>query len=249
MVRYGLLGKKLGHSFSPKYFNGKFGEEGIDARYDLFEIPEIDRLPELIKDNPDLKGLNVTIPYKECVIPYLDEISPEARRAGAVNVIKFSEEGDKVKLAGHNTDIIGFRESLRKLLDPNVSNKAIVLGTGGASKAVAVALEDLKIPFQPVSRHKAEGRISYEMLDKEMMDSISLVINTTPLGMFPEIDESLDIPYQFLNGRHLCYDLIYNPEETRFLCKARAQGARIKNGIEMLEIQAEEAWRIWNEEA
>ena len=241
---YGIIGKKLGHSFSAKFFNEKFKREGLPETYNLFPIPDIKEFPALIKDNQDLKGLNVTIPYKSEVIPYLQELSPEAKAIGAVNVIKIKRNGDSIHLEGHNTDSIGFRDSLSPLLNPNIK-KALILGTGGASKAVAYILKQFGIDYTFVSRTPKENQLSYDDLTKEILEDNLLIVNTTPLGTFPDIDESPSLPYQYITPDHLCYDLVYNPEETQFLKKSASQGAKIKNGIEMLHGQALAAWDIW----
>ena len=245
---FGLLGKKLGHSYSPRYFKRKFEAEGIEARYELFELSDISELPELLRKNRSLEGLNVTIPYKESVMALLDEISPEAQGAGAVNVISIKRNGDRTILKGHNTDILGFKESLRRTLKGSEGHSALVLGTGGASKAVAVALEDCGIPFRFVSSHPAPGMLGYDEIDRKILEKSDLIINTTPLGMFPDIESAPAIPYEYLDGRHYCLDLVYNPEETLFMKRASSQGATVKNGMEMLELQAEASWKIWNGE-
>lgn len=238
---YGLIGYPLSHSFSAEFFNKKFKEEKIAEKYCLFPLKTIEEFPKLTKTYPDLKGLNVTIPYKEKIIPYLDTLSEEAHEINAVNVINFEKSG---KLKGFNTDIIGFRDSLIPLLQDNMSS-ALILGTGGASKAVAYVLKKLEIDFSFVSRNKDKGHLSYNELDKETILNNPIIINTTPLGMWPEIDKCPDIPYEYINPGHLCYDLIYNPEETLFLKKCAKMGAHIKNGLEMLHLQALAAWNIW----
>lgn len=242
---YGLIGYPLTHSFSRNYFNDKFQAESINAEYINFEIPDIGDLMEVIAENPLLNGLNVTIPYKEQVIPYLDEIDPVAARIGAVNVIKITRKDDNVKLKGYNSDVIGFGDSISPLLTPD-RDRALVLGTGGASKAVAVALEDLNVAPLFVSRTPGPGRITYADLDMSIMDSHKVIVNTTPLGMYPHTDECPDIPYEMLTPQHLCYDLLYNPDITLFMRKAKAEGAEVKNGLEMLLLQAFVSWQIWN---
>lgn len=236
---YGLIGYPLSHSFSPAYFNNKFATENIDARYDAYAIPSVEDLKTLLKEHPQLKGLNVTIPYKEQVLPLLDEIDVAAREIGAVNCIKI--EGGK--LIGYNTDHIGFAESLKPLLQPQHTH-ALILGTGGAAKAVIYALKQLGIKHKIVSR--TGGDMQYADVDEGIMDKYRLIINTTPLGMYPAIDTAPEIPYQFIDSSHLLYDLVYNPEETLFLKKGKQQGATIKNGYEMLILQAEASWQIWN---
>ena len=241
---YGLIGKKLIHSFSADFFNKKFQQEGINEEYRLFPIPDLDDLPLLLALNPDLKGLNVTIPYKQKVIPYLSELSEEAKNIGAVNVIKVVYKNEKIILKGYNSDCIGFKNSLVPLLNNDIK-KALILGTGGASKAVAYVLECLGIAYKFVSRSPKEGQLSYSELSSDVLSKTLLIVNTTPLGMFPKVDEYPPIPYHLLTPKHLCYDLVYNPEETQFMKIARSYGAKVKNGLEMLELQALAAWDIW----
>jgi shikimate dehydrogenase len=246
MKKFGLIGYPLGHSFSKKYFAAKFENEGIrDCRYDLYEIEDISLLPSIIKQNPELEGLNVTIPYKEKVLPYLDSIDPACEEIGAVNCIKIKEG----KLKGYNTDYIGFKESLNNWLKGEKPN-ALVLGTGGASKAVVKALKDLGISYLIVSRNPGEapGIISYEDLakSKSVLDQNQLIINTTPLGTFPKTEEMPAINPEYISSMHKVYDLVYNPEKTFLMRSLEARGAIVKNGLEMLQLQAEAAWRIWN---
>lgn len=244
---YGLIGFPLTHSFSKTYFNNKFESENINAEYINFEIPDIGDLMEVVAEYPDLCGLNVTIPYKEQVIPYMDEMDADAAAIGAVNVIKFiRSKGDNLKFKGYNSDIVGFSDSIRPLLTPQ-RDKALVLGTGGASKAVVRGLHNLGVESRPVSRNKKEGVITYGEIDAEIMATHKIIVNTTPLGMYPHVDECPDIPYEFLTPQHLCYDLLYNPDVTLFMKRAREMGAEVKNGLEMLLLQAFESWRIWNE--
>lgn len=245
MVTYGLIGEKLGHSFSADFFNKKFDEEGIQDSYMLFPIPSIKSFPTILTTYKNLKGLNVTIPYKQEVIEYLDSLSEEAEQIGAVNVIKISRENDKIKLTGHNSDSIGFEKSLLPLLRPDIT-KALVLGTGGASKAVSYVLDKLCIKYKLVSRNPGPDRISYSDLDEKTMSEYKLIINTTPLGMYPDIETCPPIPYHFISPEHICYDLVYNPHITEFLKRAESHGAKIKNGLEMLHLQALAAWDIWN---
>lgn len=240
MKCFGLIGHPLGHSFSASYFAEKFASEGIDARYDNYDLAGIEEVETLRR----LSGFNVTIPYKQAVIPYLDGMSDEARAIGAVNTIRV-ENG---RFYGYNTDVIGFRESLRDwLAEDNASiRSALVLGTGGASKAVCYALTQLGIAWQLVSRTPKEGCLTYKDLRKETaLASIDLVVNCTPLGTFPNVDTSPDLPYESLNPAIRLYDLVYNPEETLFLRRGREQGCPVKNGLEMLHRQAEAAWKIW----
>lgn len=240
MKCFGLIGHPLGHSFSARYFAEKFAAEGIDARYDNYDLAGIEEVETLRR----LSGFNVTIPYKQVVIPYLDGMSDEARAIVAVNTIRV-ENG---RFYGYNTDVIGFRESLRDwLAEDNASiRSALVLGTGGASKAVCYALTQLGIAWQLVSRTPKEGCLTYNDLRKETaLASIDLVVNCTPLGTFPNVDTSPDLPYESLNPAIRLYDLVYNPEETLFLRRGREQGCPVKNGLEMLHRQAEAAWKIW----
>lgn len=244
--QYGLVGFPLGHSFSEKYFMEKFEREGIDAKYSLFPIKDILSLPSLLSNEENLKGLNVTIPYKESVMTLLDEVSEDAREIGAVNVIKVSNKNGKNFLKGFNSDYVGFAESLRPLLREDIKN-ALVLGTGGASKAVSYALRGLGIIPTLVSRHPKVGELSYDDLNPEIMSKNLLIVNTTPLGMYPNVDSCAPIPYHLLTPLHVCYDLVYNPEVTEFMHRAEERGATVKNGLEMLYRQAERAWEIWNQ--
>jgi shikimate dehydrogenase len=250
MDTYGLIGFPLKHSFSAKFFGDKFQREGINAEYLNFEIEDINEIRHIILFNQHLRGLNVTIPYKEKVIPFLHEVSFEAEKIGAVNAIKVERKpGDMYfyRLIGYNTDYIGFRDSLSPLLNPTLHHKALILGTGGASKAVAQALQDLSISWKYVSRTPQESRLTYDMLTPEIISTHQIIVNASPVGTYPNSDVCPDIPYQLLSPNHLLYDLVYNPEETLFLKKGKEQGAITKNGREMLEIQAEAAWDIWNQ--
>ncbi len=242
---YGLIGYPLGHSFSQDYFNRKFEAENIDARYVNFEIPEIEDFNNVIADNPTLAGLNVTIPYKQLVIDMLDEMDPEAAEIGAVNVIKFIRRNGRLSLKGYNSDCIGFRDSIAPLLTEERS-RALVLGTGGASRAVSYALRSLGIEVQLVSRSSRPGVLSYAELTDDIMKSHKIIVNTTPLGMYPHTDECPDIPYAMLSPEHLCYDLLYNPDVTLFMKRSAENGAETKNGLEMLLLQAFAAWNIWH---
>lgn len=246
MKTYGLIGYPLAQSFSQKYFSAKFEKEGINAQYLNFPIPTIDEFKELIGHHPYIAGMNVTIPYKERVIPFLDELDDTAREIGAVNVIKFNWDGTKPHLKGYNSDTIGFYNSLKPLLQPH-HTKALILGTGGAAKSVAYSLKKLGISYRFVSRQPhGLGHVTYDQLTREIMESYHLIVNTSPLGMYPNVNASPDIPYQFLGKQHLLYDVVYNPEVTEFLQKGLEQGASIKNGLEMLHLQANAAWEIWN---
>lgn len=243
---YGLLGYPLVHSFSQNYFNQKFESENIDAEYINFEIPDVGMLMEVVAENENLNGLNVTIPYKEQVIPFLDEIDPAASEVGAVNVIKFIRGKDGLRLKGYNSDIIGFTDSIKSLLKPH-HQSALVLGTGGAAKAVSYSLRKLGLEVQLVSRRKSANTLVYEELTKNDLKKHKVIVNTTPLGMYPNVDTCPDIPYRYLTSQHLCYDLIYNPDETLFLKNSRLAGAQVKNGLEMLLLQAFASYSIWNQ--
>ena len=246
MKTYGLIGYPLEHSFSQKYFTEKFEKEDINARYLNFPISSMDDFPELFTHHPYLAGLNVTIPYKEQVFRFLYEVDPMAEKIGAVNVLKITWDNLNYTLKGYNSDITGFKKSIFPLLTID-HKKALVLGTGGASKAVVAALEQLNIDFRHVSRTpKDDNTLTYEQLNADIISEHKLIINTTPLGMYPKTDSCPDIPYEALTPEHLLYDLVYNPEETLFLKKGKEKGAKTKNGLEMLHLQAEEAWRIWN---
>lgn len=241
--QFGLIGFPLGHSFSKGYFSKKFKDLGLDNHfYNLFELSSINEFKELI-NNSKLAGLNVTIPYKQDIIPFLDSLHESAEKVGAVNVIKFKDG----KLIGYNTDYPAFKQSLKEWLGSTIC-KALVLGTGGASKAVVAALNDLEIEFQQVSRIATIDALSYEQLflEDELIKDHKLIINTTPLGMAPNIDACPNLPYDQLTKTHSLFDLVYNPETTLFLKKGEEMGCKIKNGLEMLHLQAELAWDIWN---
>lgn len=246
MALFGLIGYPLGHSFSKRYFTEKFEREKLDGyAYELFPLESIALLPDLINENPSLHGLNVTIPYKTAVLPYLHGIHPEAAEIGAVNTIVIKN----YRLYGFNTDVYGFASSLKKALDARVQpvSGALILGTGGASKAVAFVLKKLEIPFSFVSRASKPGVLSYEELTENIVSSNELIINTTPLGMQPKIDDLPPIPFQYVGEKHLLYDLIYNPEQTAFMKNGMGKGAHVINGLEMLYLQADKAWQWWNE--
>ena len=276
MTTYGLIGYPLGHSFSRKFFTEKFEKEGIDAQYLNFEIPSIEEFPEIIKNNPELRGLNVTIPYKQQVMQYLDEISEEAKAIGAVNVVRIERpspqpspimgretmrnagnkpdglpikgdmsEGLRGSLIGYNSDVIGFVESIKPLLKPH-HKKALILGTGGASKAIRYGLEKklgMKTLF--VSRSAREGMITYEEVTTEVLKEYEVIVNCSPVGMYPHVDECPALPYEAMNENNLLYDLVYNPLETLFMKKGAEQGATVKNGLEMLHLQAIASWKFW----
>lgn len=246
MKTYGLIGYPLSHSFSQIYFTGKFSRENIDARYLNFAIENITELPGLLKQHPYLAGLNVTIPYKQQIIPFLDDIDSEAAEIGAVNVIKITWTNGKPNLKGYNSDVKGFMDSLEPMLKPYHS-KALILGTGGASRAVAHGLLKAGILYRLVSRNpQGLSQVGYNDLTPEIIDEYKLIINASPIGMYPKVDKYPDIIYDAISDRHLIFDLVYNPEETLFMKKASEKGAVVKNGLEMLHLQAEEAWRIWN---
>ena len=241
--QFGLIGKNIAYSFSKKYFTEKFAAGNLlDCAYDNFDIQSIEAFPQLITDNPQLKGLNVTIPYKEAVIPYLDQLSDKAAKIGAVNVIRFTKKGN---LKGYNSDYYGFMKSLEPLLQPH-HQKALILGTGGAAKAVAFALEQLGLLYTFVSREVGANSIHYDQINATTFDHYQVIINCTPLGTSPNIEAFPPIPYEYFTHKHIAFDLIYNPEETAFLKKAKQQDAITKNGYEMLVLQAEKAWKIWN---
>ncbi|MDZ4664956.1 MAG: shikimate dehydrogenase [Bacteroidota bacterium] len=243
MSEYGLIGKNLSHSFSKAYFEKKFKELGLDyLEYTNFELENIEDIKQVLARNPELRGFNVTIPYKENIIPFLDELSPEARGIAAVNCVKITNG----KLIGYNTDAYGFASSIKPFLEPQHS-RALILGTGGSSKAVVFVLKQLNVEvFFASTSKKRQGTFPYEALNERLFNACKFIINTTPVGMFPNINECPSIPYECFSPQHLVYDLIYNPEETLFLQKAKAQGATIINGLSMLHLQAEKSWEIWN---
>ena len=245
MDKYGLIGFPLGHSFSKSFFNEKFQNEGIDAEYINFEIKGIDELPEVLATNPELRGLNVTIPYKEKVLSFLDYISVEARAIGAVNVIRVDHKGDDVVLKGYNSDVIGFTKSIEPLLE-TFHRKALILGTGGASKAINYGLKSLGLETVLVSRFERPGTIQYKDITPDVVKEYNVIVNCTPSGMFPHYDQCPDLPYEALDNHNLLYDLIYNPDETLFMKKGRERGAQTKNGLEMLLLQAFASWDFWN---
>ncbi|WP_108868602.1 shikimate dehydrogenase family protein [Aquimarina aquimarini] len=238
---YGLLGRNIGYSFSRGFFSEKFKSESLDCEYTNFDIPQITEITEVIKDTK-IQGLNVTIPYKQEIIEYLDSLDPIAKEIGAINVIKFDKEKG---LIGYNSDYYGFTESLKPLLN-NTVKKALILGTGGASKAIAYALQQLHIEYTFVSRNSGHNKLSYKDLDSLIMADHTLIINCTPLGTHPNILDCPDIPYQYITNDHVLYDLIYNPPETTFMQKGKEKGATVANGLQMLKLQAEKAWEIWN---
>jgi len=259
MRRYGLLGFPLSHSFSADYFANKFDLEGIDATYQNFDLPSIDLLPTLLKEHPDLAGLNVTIPYKQAVISYLDALDKETEAIGAVNVIHFQRDSKgRAFLTGYNSDLVGFRESIRPLIEQLKGRlrttgvqqpqklKALILGTGGASKAVCYGLHQLDIDTLFVSRSSHSGGVVYDQLTPFYYSDYQIIVNTTPLGMFPNVDSFPPLDYNMIGTGHLLFDAVYNPLKTRFLEYGEERGALIENGLDMLYRQAEAAWNIWN---
>lgn len=249
MKRYGLLGYPLTHSFSKRFFTEKFETEKIDSAYDNFEIDNIGKFPEIVKNNPELVGLNVTIPYKEQVIPYLHELNESAREIGAVNTIKIRRTGSEIILKGYNTDTFGFEKSLTPLLRDH-HKKALILGTGGASKALKYVLGKLGIEYISASIEELkENEIRYPDIDRKIMNERLLIINATPLGTYPKTETFPDIPYEYITEKHLLFDLVYNPEVTRFMWKGLQKGATVKNGYEMLLNQAIKSYEIWNTES
>jgi len=259
MKHYGLLGYPLSHSFSVGYFSEKFRREHIDATYENFPLSTIGRFSDLLKEYPDLSGLNVTIPYKEAIIPYLDTLDTQARVIGAVNVVQFKRnEKGALLLTGYNTDVIGFRESIRPLIQAlkerfsactdELPFKALILGTGGASKAVFYALKELGVESVCVSRKAAPSVLTYEALTAEVLEAHRIVINTTPLGMYPNMDGLPSLDYSSIGSCHLLYDVVYNPRMTAFMRMGVSRGALVKNGIDMLYLQADASWEIWNSE-
>ena len=252
MKEYGLIGHPLGHSFSKKFFTDKFCREGINASYTNFDIPDASMLMDIIQEHPNLVGVNCTIPHKESAMRLLDDITPEAQEIGAVNVIKILRHKDlssgtsvrNFKLIGYNSDIIGFKQSIAPLLNASHRN-ALILGTGGAAKAVAVGLRQLGLAHTYVSRSPKEEHLTYEDISAERIHEFQVIVNCTPVGMFPHTDEAPQLPYDSLTPQHVLFDLVYNPEETLFLKKGKAQGATTRNGMEMLRLQALAAWELW----
>ena len=248
--KYGLIGYPLAHSYSKDYFNQKFKSEGIDAEYVNFEIKDVREMKFVLKENPDLCGLNVTLPYKMSVIPLLDSITNNARNIGAVNVIKFKRGGlfGKLLLEGHNSDITGFKQSIEPLLN-DTHQKALILGTGGASKAIYHGLLQLGITSTFVARTKEKDIqcITYEEVSPQTIQEHTVIVHSTPLGMYPNTDVCVNIPYQYITPHHILYDLLYNPDETLFMKKGKEQGATVKNGLEMLLLQAFISWQIWTD--
>ncbi|MDH6355935.1 shikimate dehydrogenase [Dysgonomonas sp. PH5-45] len=248
MPTFGLVGFPLGHSFSKKYFVDKFVRENIDAQYLNFELSDIGQIEEILSHHPTLKGLNITIPHKKRVIKYLNLLDESAQAIGAVNVVKVERDSfnNKITTIGYNTDVVGFQKSIAPLINKDIHKKALILGTGGAAMAVAQGLKNLGIEYRYVSRSKADGVFTYSELDDSLMSQYTIIVNATPVGTFPNVDEAPDIPYHMLTTEHLLYDLVYNPEQTMFLRKGSPHTSLLKNGMEMLILQAEAAWEIWN---
>ena len=249
MKTFGLIGYRLGHSFSRNFFTEKFTNEKLsDHEYVNFELDTIDEFPAIFDRGITICGLNCTIPYKQQIMPFLDDIDPEAAQIGAVNTVKIIDQNGKRILKGFNTDLYGFEHSLRPMLEEK-HQKALILGTGGASKAIRFLFDRMGIEYLSATTKEElqEKEISYNQLTKDLMNEYLIVINATPLGTFPKIDACPDIPYQYVSPNHVLYDLVYNPAETLFLKKGKEKGAQIKNGLEMLHLQALKSWEIWNE--
>ncbi len=246
MDTYGLIGKNLSHSFSPEYFKEKFRRLKINAEYKLFEITDIEEFPEIVAQNPNLKGLNVTIPYKRSMKQYMDKIEDPVHISGSLNTIKFLKKNGQTILHGYNTDIVGFEKTIKPYLKGKKDIRAMILGTGGSSNSVAYVLRKLGILFYFISRNPSKILHSrYNWIEQEDVENSLLIINTTPVGMFPEFESSPNIPYEYISGDHILYDLVYNPTDTLFLKKGKEKGATCINGQKMLEIQAEASWKIW----
>ena len=246
MRKFALIGYPLGHSFSKKYFSEKFIKEKItDCVYENFPLENLDHFMDIVHSDQELCGLNITIPYKSDIIRFVDKVENEALEIGAVNVIKILRRSGKIELCGYNSDVTGIRDTLLPFIDKNV-RKALVLGTGGSSKAVCYVLEKFGIRVDRVSREKKPGTLIYSDLDSSIIDSTQLIINTTPLGMYPNIQSKPEINYSRLNKKHILFDLVYNPELTEFLRMGAEQGSTILSGIKMLHSQAERSWEIWN---
>ncbi|GMT45535.1 MAG: shikimate 5-dehydrogenase [bacterium] len=243
---YGLIGKPLKHSFSGDYFAQKFEKKHIDAEYRLWELDDIPDLHSFAREHPQLRGLNITIPYKRTVVPALDELDAPAQIIGSVNVVKVNRKGGEILLRGYNTDVIGFERSLKPLVKGRKQLRALILGTGGSAHSVAFVLRRLGIYFYYITRRpKKLEMLGYSWITPAIMNEFQLIVNTSPVGMYPDTEHAPVIPYEMLTPGHILFDLIYNPEETLFLKKGKAQGAIVKNGLEMLKIQAEESWKIW----
>ena len=246
MRTYGLIGFPLQHSFSKSFFTEKFKQEDIEAEYLNFEIPSIDGFQKILDIQPHLCGVNVTLPYKEQIIPYLDELAESAKKVKAVNVVQIRRNQEGIKTIGHNSDLYGFYESIKPLINPKEHTKALVLGTGGASKAIIQGLIDLNIKPQLVSRKKQVGVLTYEDLSETILNEYKVIVNCTPVGTYPNTKDCPSLPYDEITPSHLLYDLVYNPEVTLFLEKGIKQGAKTINGLQMLHLQAKRSWEIWN---
>lgn len=245
-ILYGLVGYPLDHSFSKEYFNNKFLAQGIHAAYENFPLEDLSEFPKLLHENPTLRGLNVTIPYKQAIFQYIHLLDRTAKLVGAINTIKIQRSGSEIKLIGYNTDVIGFSKTLNSLINKKQPNTALILGSGGSAKAVKYVFREQGIFFRSVSSKKQKtDQLTYDMLDKHIMEHSNIIVNTTPLGMYPDIENAPQIPYQYLKPSHILIDLIYNPAETQFLKRGREQGATTMNGLMMLHAQAEAAWQIW----
>lgn len=240
---YGLVGKTLKHSFSQAYFSEKFEKENLNADFQNFELPTIDSFPDLIRNHPNIKGLSITIPYKETILPFLDAVDPEALEIGSVNSVQVKNGYTK----GFNTDVIGFKSSIKPFLEHGME-RALILGTGGASKAVAYALRQIGLDVMYVSRTPKADQLGYSDINENVIKAFRLIVNTTPLGMYPDVESYPDLPYKHITGTHLLYDLTYNPALTAFLGHGKQRGAAVINGLSMLHIQAEASWEIWNAE-
>jgi len=247
MKKLGLIGYPVGHSYSKKYFTEKFERENLpEIAYELYPIEKIEYLKSFLKTEPDLIGFNVTVPYKVAVMNYLDEIDDEALTIGSVNTVRIIETHQGKKLKGYNTDVYGLEKSLVPLIKPGI-NKALILGTGGSARAVKFVLRNHEIPYTSVSRQRHGNRIQYEDVAEAIIREHNIIINSTPVGMHPNVEDFPDIPYHHITNRHLLFDLVYNPDETVFLKKGREKGAVTKNGLDMLHLQSEKCWEIWNE--
>ena len=247
MRTFGLIGFPLQHSFSKSFFTDKFKKEGIEAEYLNFEIPAINKFQEILDTQPHLGGLNVTLPYKEQIIPYLDELAESAKKVKAVNVVQILRHQKGIKTIGHNSDLYGFYESIKPLINSKEHTKALVLGTGGASKAIIQGLIDLNIKPQLVSRKKQAGVLTYKDFSDSILQEHKLIVNCTPVGTYPNVNDCPQLPYDKITPAHLLYDLVYNPEVTLFLEKGIKQGAKTINGLQMLHLQAKRSWEIWND--
>ncbi|MFP4604782.1 MAG: shikimate dehydrogenase family protein [Bacteroidales bacterium] len=252
MQIYGLIGYPLEHSFSPAYFNNKFKRENINAGYKLFPLKKLSEFRRIIEKHPELKGFNVTIPYKEEIIQYLDFVDEEAKYIHAVNTVIVIKDGNKIFLKGYNTDIYGFRNSIQSLINQSTNKNALVLGTGGTSKTVNYVLRqlDFKVFFATrTQKNDSKKMLNYRDITGELIQKTSLIVNTTPVGMYPDIDKKPDIPYESIHSGHILFDVIYNPSETSFLQEGKRRGAIIKNGKEMLELQAKKSWELWTKKS